>query len=93
MLIAHLSDLHIDLGQRNAARARAVAEYVARLNPRPELVVVTGDVADHGEAAEYDHVPATINLFRRRPDRSRGRRPSRPGGPAARGARARGAGR
>jgi Icc-related predicted phosphoesterase len=45
--VAHLSDLHIGKHRDSAAR---LAELVAELNRMaPDLVVVTGDVADNGE--------------------------------------------
>jgi Icc protein len=49
---AHISDLHIDLGERATARAERL---IARLAAMPGLdaVLVTGDIADHGTAAEY----------------------------------------
>jgi Icc protein len=53
VLLAQISDLHIDGGEERTARAERVMGYLAAL-PRPvDAVLVTGDVADHGEAAEY----------------------------------------
>lgn len=42
----------IDTG---ACLARAVAELNA-LDPLPDVTIVTGDLVDHGTAAEYDHL-------------------------------------
>jgi 3',5'-cyclic AMP phosphodiesterase CpdA len=53
MLIAHLSDLHLDLSRRSAERAERAVDHVRSLAPRPDLVVVTGDVTDHGRPEEY----------------------------------------
>ncbi|MCE0534635.1 metallophosphoesterase [Kineosporia rhizophila] len=49
---AHVSDLHIDLGERATERARRL---IGRLKAMSGLdaVLVTGDIADHGTAAEY----------------------------------------
>jgi 3',5'-cyclic AMP phosphodiesterase CpdA len=63
MLIAQLSDLHVKRpGTRLYGRvdtaamaARALAE-VARLDPPPDLVALTGDLADGGLAEEYAHL-------------------------------------
>lgn len=51
MIIAHLSDLHIDGGARADSRAKAAMTYLNDL--RVDAVVVTGDIADHGLAEEY----------------------------------------
>ncbi|MGW3963885.1 metallophosphoesterase [Amycolatopsis sp. NPDC005003] len=51
MIIAHLSDLHIDGGQRAEDRVAAVLGYLGELPV--DAVVVTGDIADHGTAEEY----------------------------------------
>jgi len=60
MLIAQLSDPHIrPAGQlyqnavdSNAMFAAAVAQ-LNRLTPRPDLVLLSGDIVDHGDPAEY----------------------------------------
>ncbi|HTV89475.1 MAG TPA: phosphodiesterase [Stellaceae bacterium] len=38
---------------------RAIAE-INRLNPRPDVTIVTGDLVDHGDPAEYDHLRALL---------------------------------
>src|ERR671916_820255 len=54
VLLAQVSDFHIDGGDARAARAERVMGYLAGL-PRPvDAVLVTGDVADHGAVAEYE---------------------------------------
>ena len=53
-LFAHVSDLHLDGGHRANSRASRVMDYLNRL-PRPvDAILVSGDIADHGEASEYD---------------------------------------
>lgn len=60
MLIAHLSDPHVrpegELYQgvvdSNAQFAAAIA-HVNGLDPRPDLVLLSGDLVDHGHAGEY----------------------------------------
>lgn len=60
MLIAQISDTHVCAeGTRlygridtNAGLARAI-ETVNRLKPRPDLVLMSGDLAESGEAAQY----------------------------------------
>ncbi|WP_372670876.1 metallophosphoesterase [Amycolatopsis kentuckyensis] len=51
MIIAHLSDLHLDGDPRAEDRVAAVVGYLADLPVA--AVVVTGDIADRGAAAEY----------------------------------------
>lgn len=63
MIIAQLSDPHIVApgallyGRVDTADMlrRAVAE-VNGIEPRPDIVVLTGDLVDKGEAEEYDHL-------------------------------------
>ncbi|GAB3575395.1 metallophosphoesterase [Amycolatopsis endophytica] len=55
-VLAHLSDLHLDGGERNAARAARVVRYLAGLPLPVDAVLVTGDLADHGEPGEYAEV-------------------------------------
>jgi Icc protein len=60
VLIAQISDLHVapdDSFMRrfvdaNLLLARAV-EYLNTMTPRPDVVVATGDLTDHGTADEY----------------------------------------
>ena len=60
MLVAQISDLHVapdDSFMRrfvdaNALLARAI-EYLNTMTPRPDVVVATGDLTDHGTADEY----------------------------------------
>jgi predicted phosphodiesterase len=58
--VAHLSDLHV--GKRSAIPER-LAQVVAELNVRaPDLVVVTGDVAESGDrAALFDRAAAVLS--------------------------------
>jgi 3',5'-cyclic-AMP phosphodiesterase len=63
VLIAQISDLHIKragaLAYGRVDTASALARCVEQLNrlaPAPELVVISGDLADAPTAAEYDHL-------------------------------------
>ena len=60
MLIAQLSDPHLRTSgvlykgiADSAAMFRAAIRQVVELRPRPDLVVLTGDLVDEGTAAEY----------------------------------------
>ena len=63
VLIAQISDLHIKrpgaLAYRRVDTAKALQTCIGTLNalrPRPDLVVVTGDLADTAAAEEYTHL-------------------------------------
>ncbi|MBD1587334.1 metallophosphoesterase [Pseudomonas typographi] len=61
MLIAHLSDLHIrpqgvlyqGLVDSNKM-CKQVIEHLHALRPRPDVVIITGDLVDEGLPAEYE---------------------------------------
>jgi Icc protein len=57
MLLAHLADTHLSAGILAGPRAERGYQALARiqaLRPRPRCVVLTGDLAEHGTAAEYE---------------------------------------
>ena len=63
LLIAQISDLHIkrpgELAYGQVDTAAALTRCVAALNyfrPRPQLVVISGDLADTPAAEEYEHL-------------------------------------
>jgi 3',5'-cyclic-AMP phosphodiesterase len=56
-VLAHLSDLHIEVGPGDDASARATAAAVAAvcaLRPTPHALVLTGDVAESAGPREYE---------------------------------------
>jgi len=63
MLIAHLTDLHVRphglpayrTAETNMLTERAI-EAVLALDPRPDLVLITGDLTDNGLVAEYENL-------------------------------------
>ncbi|KVP90750.1 metallophosphatase [Burkholderia ubonensis] len=63
MLLAQISDLHIkrpgQLAYQRVDTAAALARCIARLNalePRPDAVLITGDLVDFGRDDEYRHL-------------------------------------
>ncbi|WP_431821921.1 phosphodiesterase [Burkholderia sp. F1] len=67
MLLAQISDLHIkrpgQLAYRRVDTAAALARCIARLNalePRPDAVLVTGDLVDFGHDDEYAQLRALL---------------------------------
>jgi len=64
VVIAHLSDTHFGNDvQDPAGRAAAVMDHLLAMSPRPELLVVSGDVADHGLPAEYAEARAWLDRW------------------------------
>jgi 3',5'-cyclic AMP phosphodiesterase CpdA len=53
IVIAHLSDVHLDDGRSSAARTKAVMTYLEELPYELDAVLVTGDIADHARPEEY----------------------------------------
>lgn len=69
-VVAQISDLHIKAGGRLSYRKvdtlGALNAAVAQLNtltPRPDAVVITGDLTDFGEAAEYTQVRRVLDTL------------------------------
>lgn len=62
VVIAHFSDTHLDGGPRSAERTRRVAEFLDGLPYDFDAVLVTGDIADHGRAEEYEEARKLLNL-------------------------------
>ncbi|EFL00255.1 LOW QUALITY PROTEIN: conserved hypothetical protein, partial [Streptomyces sp. SPB78] len=60
MLLAHLSDLHLDGTEQAAARARAAVDRVRAAGDAVDALLVTGDLADHGAESEYEEVAAVL---------------------------------
>ncbi|WP_349963100.1 phosphodiesterase [Rhizobium sp. ZPR3] len=69
MIIAHLSDLHIRKADRGlafgridtTALAEKAIEKIEGLRPRPDIVVITGDLTDCGRLEEYQHLRAMLD--------------------------------
>lgn len=51
--IAHFSDTHFGWRSSSPGRVRRILDHVAALSPAVDVVLLSGDVADHGTAAEY----------------------------------------
>lgn len=61
--IAHLSDIHLMTGPLAAQPAAGLAQALARLlsiKPRPDCVIITGDLADTGHPEEYAALHAIL---------------------------------
>jgi 3',5'-cyclic AMP phosphodiesterase CpdA len=71
VLIAQISDLHIkppgSLAYGRVNTAKALERCVATLNdfkPQPDLVVISGDLADTPTAGEYDHLKRLLEALK-----------------------------
>jgi 3',5'-cyclic AMP phosphodiesterase CpdA len=63
-VVAHVSDTHFGNDvQDPASRAAAVMEHLLAMDPRPDVLVVTGDIADHGLAPEYAEARAWLDRW------------------------------
>lgn len=60
VLLAQLSDTHFNMGARNVERVERVMAFLAELPQRPDLILVTGDIADEGEVEEYQQARAAL---------------------------------
>ncbi|QQC64167.1 phosphodiesterase [Paraburkholderia ginsengisoli] len=67
MLLAQISDLHIKRPGALAYRRVDTGAYLARcvaalnaLDPRPDAVIVTGDLVDQGDLQQYEHLKTLL---------------------------------
>lgn len=58
MVIAHVSDLHLDGGERALTRTRRVMDYLRGC--QVDVILATGDLAEHGQISEYEQVKAEL---------------------------------
>ena len=66
MLVAHLSDTHLTTGVLGAEPAAGLQRALGRvlgLQIRPDCVVITGDLTDHGTEAEYAVLREVLDRF------------------------------
>ncbi|MEU3167077.1 phosphodiesterase [Streptosporangium sp. NPDC006930] len=54
LILAHVSDVHIDGSPRSIDRTRSVMRHLENLPGPLDAVVVTGDIADNGLIEEYE---------------------------------------
>ena len=71
MLIAQISDMHLSTPESQNEAIYGMAEHLARavahlnaLEPRPDVVLATGDLVDRGEAGEYERLREQLTLPR-----------------------------
>jgi Icc protein len=60
-VVAHVSDTHFGNDRQDPApRTAAVMDHLLAMDPRPDVLVLSGDVADHGLAPEYAETRAWL---------------------------------
>jgi 3',5'-cyclic AMP phosphodiesterase CpdA len=62
-VIAHVSDTHFGGPPEARARAERVLAHLLAMDPRPDALVVSGDVADHGLAEEYAEAREVLDTW------------------------------
>lgn len=65
VLLAHLSDLHVDGTSAAAARVQRVLEFLDGMAHPVDALLLTGDLVDHGVEAEYEQLIALLGPTRR----------------------------
>jgi Icc protein len=62
MLLAHISDLHLDGTARTSDRAARTVTYLRTLRQLPDALLVTGDIADTAAISEYEEAARLLDL-------------------------------
>ncbi|WP_150239896.1 metallophosphoesterase [Nocardiopsis quinghaiensis] len=62
LLLAHVSDLHLDGTAHTTERATRTVDYLRGLAQAPDALLVTGDIADHAGAEEYQEAARLLDL-------------------------------
>ncbi|GGJ21951.1 metallophosphoesterase [Streptomyces brasiliensis] len=62
LVLAHISDLHLDGSVRATERALRVRDRLWELPEQVDALLVTGDIADHGAEAEYEEAARILGL-------------------------------
>ncbi|WP_159774232.1 phosphodiesterase [Streptomyces sp. HM190] len=62
LVLAHISDLHLDGTDRATRRAERVRDLLWDLPGRVDALLVTGDIADHGTEDEYEEAALLLGL-------------------------------
>jgi 3',5'-cyclic AMP phosphodiesterase CpdA len=62
-LIAHVSDTHFGGPPDARERAERILAHLDAMEPRPDALLVSGDIADHGTAEEYAEARAVLDAW------------------------------
>lgn len=61
LVVAHLSDCHLGAHPHAPARLRRALQHLGRCDPLPDVVLLSGDLADHGADDEYAALVALLD--------------------------------
>jgi 3',5'-cyclic AMP phosphodiesterase CpdA len=61
-VVAHLTDTHFGVPGA-VERCRLVLDHLRAMTPRPDVLLVSGDVADHGTEEEYVEARAVLDTW------------------------------
>ena len=64
VIVVQLSDLHVGatwVDMDPVASLTAVISQVRRLQPSPDAILLSGDLAEHASDSEYEQVPALLD--------------------------------
>jgi 3',5'-cyclic-AMP phosphodiesterase len=62
-VVAHVSDTHFGGPPDATARAERILAHLLAMEPRPDVLVVTGDIADHGLPEEYAEARSVLDRW------------------------------
>ncbi|WP_159945385.1 MULTISPECIES: metallophosphoesterase [unclassified Nocardiopsis] len=62
LLLAHVSDLHLDGTARASERAARTLDYLRALPQAPDALLVSGDIAEHAADEEYREAARLLDL-------------------------------
>jgi 3',5'-cyclic AMP phosphodiesterase CpdA len=62
-VIAHVSDTHFGGPPHAGVRAELVMTHLLALDPRPDVLLVSGDISDHGLPEEYAEARAVLDRW------------------------------
>lgn len=68
MLIAQVTDIHLGFepdspGEFNRQRLDRVLEHLATMEPRPDMLLATGDLIDRGDRPSYEHLREAFSVI------------------------------
>ena len=59
----HISDVHVNSQGKHTEKLRAIADEIEAMNPKPALVVCTGDLVEVGFESEFQQYKAAMESF------------------------------